>query len=189
MLTQKVNMSNKENVQNWRKRTKERLTRAFGSACGICSYNKCLESMQFHHLNPKEKDFAISSATSRIRSWSRIVEEVKKCVMLCGNCHTELHHGFTSLPENIQHFDESFTEYKIHDFGEMDECPICQNLKLSHQFTCSRKCAATNKGKVDWDSIDLEQMLIGRSILSVANELKVSDAAVHKRIKKLKIVR
>lgn len=182
-------MSNKENVQSWRKRTKERLTKAFGSECGICSYNKSIEAMQFHHLKPTQKEFTISSATSKIRSWVRIVEEVKKCVMLCANCHSEVHSGMTSIPNNIKQFDEEYTKYKKEDFGELGECPVCKTLKPSYQQTCSRKCGAINKGKVDWENINLPELLFGKSILSVAKQLGVSDAAVHKRMRKLGITK
>ena len=41
--------------------------------------------MQFHHKNPKEKDFIIGNVGNK--SWDRIKIEMKKCILLCANCH------------------------------------------------------------------------------------------------------
>ena len=62
--------------------------------CVICdeSENVCLD---FHHLNPDKKDFTI--AVSLGRNWSSIEEELKKCVVLCANCHRKVHAGIIQL--------------------------------------------------------------------------------------------
>jgi DNA-binding CsgD family transcriptional regulator len=81
-------ISKSDAVINWRKRTKEKLVNYKGGKCEICGYNKCVEALQFHHENPKEKDFQIGG-----KSWSydRLVKEVDKCKLLCSNCHIETH--------------------------------------------------------------------------------------------------
>lgn len=43
--------------------------------------------LDFHHTDPTQKDKAISS----IHSKKKIIEEAKKCVVLCSNCHRKLH--------------------------------------------------------------------------------------------------
>ena len=57
--------------------------------CGLCPerHPACLE---FHHIDPKEKDVNVSYAISR---WSieRLQAEIAKCVVLCSNCHRKLH--------------------------------------------------------------------------------------------------
>lgn len=60
--------------------------------CQICGYNKCIGSLDFHHADPKEKDLTISRA---IRIWGtkRLTEEINKCIVLCANCHRELHYN------------------------------------------------------------------------------------------------
>lgn len=57
----------------------------------MCGYSKCKEALDFHHVNPNEKDFNISGSHSR--SWEKIELELKKCVLLCANCHREIHSG------------------------------------------------------------------------------------------------
>ena len=64
-----------------------------------CGYNRCNRALTFHHL--RDKSFIISG--SHTRSWEAILEELKKCVLLCQNCHNELHDGlFTIDPGGIE---------------------------------------------------------------------------------------
>lgn len=69
-----------------------------GGKCAICGYNKCQRALSFHHRNAKEKGFGIS-AKGLTRSWQKIKVEIDKCVLLCANCHMEVHDGLTQLPK------------------------------------------------------------------------------------------
>lgn len=53
--------------------------------CSICGYNKCAMALDLHHAN--EKNFTIS----HMRVLKRVKTEIKKCIILCANCHRELH--------------------------------------------------------------------------------------------------
>lgn len=61
-----------------------------GGKCEKCGYDKCLSVLEFHHLDPTKKDFGIS-AKGHTKSWEKIKNELDKCIMLCSNCHRELH--------------------------------------------------------------------------------------------------
>ena len=69
-----------------------------GGSCENCGYNRCLEALEFHHLDPKEKDFGISSK-GYARSWERVKIEIEKCALLCANCHREYHAGKLQLSQ------------------------------------------------------------------------------------------
>ena len=75
-------------VVNWRKRTKIKLIQYKGGECEICDYKKSIWALEFHHKDPNEKDFGISG-----KSWSfeRLKKEVDKCILVCSNCHQEIH--------------------------------------------------------------------------------------------------
>lgn len=61
-----------------------------GGACSICGYDKCISALEFHHLDPSKKDFGISN---NIRTFNnKVKQELDKCIMVCSNCHKELHH-------------------------------------------------------------------------------------------------
>jgi predicted HNH restriction endonuclease len=80
----------KLNANRRRKEIRERAIAYLGGACTICGYNKCSAAYDFHHPNPLEKDFSISA---RMTSWEAIAVELKKCILLCANCHREVHDG------------------------------------------------------------------------------------------------
>ena len=74
---------------------KKELIEYKGSRCSICGIkyngeNGCM--FDFHHLNPDDKDFNI---TTLLRHYSKIPEkvwkEIDKCILVCSNCHRQLH--------------------------------------------------------------------------------------------------
>lgn len=87
-------ITDSQSVINWRKRTKQKLVEYKGGKCCRCEYDTCIEALEFHHIDPSEKDFTISG-----KSWSfeRLKKEVDKCVLLCSRCHTELHNGHWNI--------------------------------------------------------------------------------------------
>lgn len=103
-----------ENVKNWRNRTKIRMILSMGNKCQICFYEKCSRALTFHHLNPKEKDFSFGKLRSNIKGWKYICEELKKCVLLCANCHFELHEEIISLPETFSKFNSDYENYRFY---------------------------------------------------------------------------
>lgn len=64
--------------------------------CSICGYSKCMAALEFHHVNPSEKSFAISKAHSGY-SLDEILKELSKCILVCSNCHKEIHAGIIEL--------------------------------------------------------------------------------------------
>lgn len=60
-----------------------------GGRCAKCGYDKCMDALDFHHLNASDKSFGI--AANLTRKWEDLQTELDKCVLLCANCHRELH--------------------------------------------------------------------------------------------------
>jgi DNA-binding transcriptional MerR regulator len=83
------------------------LVLAGGKKCQICGYSRCLDNMVFHHINPALKDFDLNGMRLTY-SLERIIEEAKKCALLCRNCHGELHAGWNHEVSPI-----SFNEIEI----------------------------------------------------------------------------
>jgi hypothetical protein len=61
-----------------------------GGRCEACGYNRCAASLDFHHEDPASKD----PNWSKMRQWSfgKIKKELDKCLLVCRNCHGELHY-------------------------------------------------------------------------------------------------
>ena len=67
------------------------LIKLFQGGCGKCGYKKNYAALEFHHVNPDEKAFQLDLRSLSNRNLGVILEEVKKCILLCSNCHAELH--------------------------------------------------------------------------------------------------
>ena len=69
-----------------------------GGKCIVCGYSKYEGALEFHHLDDNSKDFGLSSK-GMTRSWERIKKELDKCILVCANCHREIHSQKLQLPE------------------------------------------------------------------------------------------
>ncbi len=79
-----------------RAKIKQEMVEYKGGECVICGYNKCNRALEFHHINPNEKEFAICTYAHK-KSWEEVIKELDKCVLVCANCHMELHENIVSL--------------------------------------------------------------------------------------------
>lgn len=82
-------ISNVQKVIIWRQKAKLKLVESKGGKCERCGYDKCVDAFEFHHKDKNEKDFTISG-----KSWSfeRLKKEADKCILVCSNCHREIHY-------------------------------------------------------------------------------------------------
>ena len=182
-------------VKRWR--NKLAAIKYLGGKCKRCGL-ECEEDMigvfSFHHRNPEEKDFGISSKYDRL-SWEKIKKELDKCELVCNNCHGRIH----AISQNDQQFLNDVFDYN----GDLDiwmwgrkkkelqirESRRCKRSKCSHcgapiyeRFKyCSQKCARLSSRKVDRpNKEDLEEMINTMSWLAIGKKYEVSDNAVRK---------
>jgi len=80
---------NKTGVDRRRKKMKKFAVDHLGGKCTRCGYNKCIAALEFHHRDPKEKEFGIGSGNTM--ALEKLLIELNKCELLCANCHRELH--------------------------------------------------------------------------------------------------
>lgn len=69
------------------KAMKKRAIEMMGGKCQLCGYNRCLDALEFHHIDPSQKEFSICDYVS----FERFLKEIEKCQLLCANCHREEH--------------------------------------------------------------------------------------------------
>ncbi len=62
-----------------------------GGRCEVCGYNRCMAALDFHHIEPTQKD----PDWKKMRKWAleRIKKEIDQCSLVCRNCHSEIHYG------------------------------------------------------------------------------------------------
>lgn len=80
-----------------RRQNKEALAQEAGGKCVRCGYDTFIGALQFHHLDPDEKQFGLAQNGSTM-SLDALRDEAKKCILLCANCHAEVEHGGGDLP-------------------------------------------------------------------------------------------
>jgi 5-methylcytosine-specific restriction endonuclease McrA len=80
-----------------------------GGRCQRCGYDRCMEALEFHHLTSTKKDFGISSK-GYTRSWDKIRAELEKCLLLCANCHREVHSSLQPPRETVVETSGEFRE-------------------------------------------------------------------------------
>jgi hypothetical protein len=85
-----------EQVSTRRRRVKRILVEEAGGRCVTCGYDACVAALQFHHLDPRAKEFALSHE-GITRGIERARQEAEKCVLLCANCHAEVEAGVRVL--------------------------------------------------------------------------------------------
>lgn len=79
-------------VAKRRKVIKEKAMKYLGNRCFFCGYNRSYAALDFHHIDEGSKKFGLSQ-DGLTRSWDKTKEELDKCILVCANCHREIHVG------------------------------------------------------------------------------------------------
>lgn len=85
-----------DRVAEQRRKNKLKLVSHFGGKCQICKYDKCSAALEFHHIDPNDKNFGLGQK-GLSKSFDKLLEEANKCVLLCANCHREVENGITTI--------------------------------------------------------------------------------------------
>ncbi len=89
IVPQKENKeSQRTRSSRYRRELKQKALDYLGGKCSLCGYNKCVQALDFHHLDPLQKDFTISSKKTK---FDKLKSELDKCILVCANCHREIH--------------------------------------------------------------------------------------------------
>jgi len=79
------------------------LLNKLGGKCQHCNetdYN----ILEFHHINPTEKEYEICHGALRLKNITRYLQEIKKCIILCSNCHKKIHTKYFKHPRLQCHY-------------------------------------------------------------------------------------
>jgi hypothetical protein len=171
-----------KDIKNWYKNCKSKLVIGFGGKCCICGYDKCIDAFDLHHIDPNKKSFNICSY--KIKNWDVIKEEAKKCVLLCATCHREFHAGFTKLPLDAPRFKEELIPFKEKIIYNCLDCGI---ELLNKETKRCLKCNGIKHRKFEISKDELENLVNNYPLTKIAEMYNVSDKAIEKRCKKLKV--
>jgi hypothetical protein len=85
-----------EAVTRRHQKIKRILVAEAGGSCAVCSYERCVVNLCFHHVDPSMKSFGVTVA--RGKSLDAYRAEAQKCVLVCANCHGEIEAGLIPSP-------------------------------------------------------------------------------------------
>lgn len=143
-----------------------------GGACTVCGYNKNYSALEFHHLDPKEKE--LDWKKLRQVKWSTVIEELKKCTLLCSNCHREVHNP-DAFVKQVTACPSLNNEIKI-----TGNCPSCNTATYGTKY-CSTICASLARRKISRPNRDELDILINTmSMVQIGKKYGVSDNAIRK---------
>jgi hypothetical protein len=79
-----------QQARGWKR--KKLAIEKLGGCCSICGYKKNLAALSFHHKKPNSKHFQLDIRSLSNRKIEAINTEIDKCILVCNNCHAELHY-------------------------------------------------------------------------------------------------
>ena len=85
-----------EAVTRRHQKVKRILVAEAGGCCAVCGYDRTVVNLHFHHVDPAEKSFGVTTASGK--SLDAYRAEAAKCVLVCANCHGEIEAGVVSSP-------------------------------------------------------------------------------------------
>jgi 5-methylcytosine-specific restriction endonuclease McrA len=86
-----------ESKKRSRIKRKKELIEVMGGKCSRCGYDRCFAALEFHHnLGDKEGNMA---HIIKNKSKEKALKEIKRCILLCANCHREEHNK--GLSDNV----------------------------------------------------------------------------------------
>jgi hypothetical protein len=162
-------------VMNWRNRTKMKLVEYKGGKCEVCGLDKPIPAIyDFHHVDPSQKEFRIGGTS---RSFERLKAETDKCLLVCRNCHSELHWELHQIDRQAR------LEIKK-NYLQPKSCLHCQLMFQPKKYTqvfCSDNCYRLNSRKVERPSKEVlaEDMKV-HCWVALGKKYGVSNNAVKK---------
>lgn len=180
--------SNAQSVSDYRRNRKLNLIKVAGGKCVLCGYSKNPSALEFHHLHPEDKSYGLATKGT-CHNIQQDLAEVKKCILICANCHRDVTDGFYTVQEleDKFFFDEEFAKTLI---------PLTKEERAAREYFCSEcgikiskdastgkcpTCAMKARRKVSRPNREeLKNLIRTTSFVQIGNLYGVSDNAVRK---------
>ena len=181
-------MSNAKNVTNYRRRRKNNLIQVCGGKCCICGYDKTNSALEFHHINPDEKEYGIAQGGT-CHDLEKDLQEVQKCILVCANCHREIHDGLYNERQLKQ-----FQVYNKEIANQLRQFKIDSQTKITYTCaSCGKEITRYSKSGLCEECVkkasriverplreELKTLIRNKPFTQIAKMYGVSDKAITK---------
>ena len=169
-------------AKNFQQRRKINIVYILGGKCSVCGYNKCIQALDAHHINPEEKELTLS-ANHNIAT-AKILEELKKCTLLCANCHREHHAGELEV-ELCSTYDENKAQevLELIEASKHKQLHYCRECgkQITKGATYCVECGEKSKRVVKRpEREELKDLIRNLPFTTIAKQYGVTDNAVRK---------
>ena len=181
-------MGSSKATSDFRRRRKLNLVAVCGNACNLCGYDKIPDALEFHHIDPNTKEYGIAS-DGNCRDIERDLAEVKKTILVCSNCHREIHKGLyeTSELENKKIFNEAIAQSLIEQRNAVFTktlyyCSKCgaEITRYSDSGLCAKCFKETTRKCERPERIELKELIRNLPFTQIGEKYGVTDNAVRK---------
>jgi hypothetical protein len=163
-------------ASRWEDR-KKKAVELMGGKCSKCGYCRNYAALEFHHLDPSQKDFDFN--VGRRRSWDKLIVELKKCVLLCSNCHKEEHHPNMAVSDETPESNPRLNLEPVR-LQPTGVCPTCETEVFGTRY-CSHACSCDSRRRVKRPSREELKLLIETTpFVQIGKKYGVSDNAIRK---------
>lgn len=175
--------SNSEAVVNFIHRRKSNLIKVFNSKCCICGFDKFQQALEFHHVNPEEKEFQICGSNAITKALEKQLIEMKKCILVCSNCHKGIHQGYYQVPNNWEElYDNDIAQQLLDELKPKEyKCKNCgKNISKTSKGLCE-ECSHIAQRTCERPSREeLKNLIRTKPFTQIAKDFNVSDNAIRK---------
>ena len=175
--------SNSEDVINFIHRRKNNLIKVFDSKCCICGFDKFQQALEFHHVNPEEKEFQICGSNAVTKALEKQLIEMRKCILVCANCHRGIHQGYYQVPDNWKSlFNEEIAQQLLDNLKPTEyKCKKCgKNITRWSNGLC-KECSHIAQRVCDRPSRkELKDLIRTIPFTQIAKKYCVSDNTIRK---------
>lgn len=161
---------------------KEQCVEYKGGKCELCGYDYSVSALEFHHKKPEQKDFAISKSKmlSFEKHKEKILVELDKCILVCSNCHREIHEQYSieQLLEDKEAYLKAREECKLQ--SEANLICSCGKPKSSKANLC---LSCVNKDSINRDIKEVIEKIKKLGYVKAGKYYGISDNALRRFIR------
>lgn len=174
-----------------------------GGCCSMCGYDKNLAALDFHHIDSNTKSIKLDKRSLSNNNIELLTKEAEKCILLCANCHRELHNNGMDIETISKDVEVGKQIIKYSSIRNVDTyltkrskkeniCPKCGSIISCNKAKLCSKCSHESHRKVERPSKEvLIEDIKTLSMIKVGKKYGVSDNAIRKWCKgyEIKIVK